>query len=318
MEAHTMSIRPKFRTLALLLAAPAMLAFSVPAYAQAQQIVLSAEPGDPNPGNLTITGAIDFTNNYMFRGIRQDADPQLIMQPYFDLGIALHSADSGLKSATINFGTWNSLHTGGSGLDSASGKLWYESDFYAALGFGFKAGTFNMQYTAYTSPNTGFTTVKEIFLKFTGDDSAALGKAAMHPYGLVAFEMGTEPGTGQADAGQNAGTYLELGVAPGYAGSKATLAFPIKVGLSLSDYYELNEGTALLPNYVDHMFGYFSVAGAVTVPITKATSPFGTWNVHGSVEFQQLGDTTKVINADENGDPNSHKVIATVGLGFTY
>ena len=299
-----MSICPKLRTLALLLAVPAMLSLSGPVYAQA---------ADPNPGNLTITGAVDFTNNYLFRGIRQDADPQVIVQPYFDLGIALHSADTGLKSAGINFGTWNSLHTGGSGLDGLVGEMWYESDFYAALALGGAAGTFNVQYTAYTSPNAGFTNVKEVFLKFTGDDSAALGKAAMHPYALLAFEFGSEPGVGQADGGTKAGKYLELGVAPGYAGSKASLTVPVKVGLSVGDYYELNEGTALRPNFVDNKFGYFSLAGAVTVPITGVPSGYGSWNFHASVEFQQLGDTTKAFNGDD-----AQKVIATAGFGFSY
>ena len=272
-----------------------------------------AQTADPNPGNLTITGAVDFTNNYMFRGIRQDADPKVIIQPYFDLGIALHSADTGLKSAGLNFGTWNSLHTGGSGLDGASGKLWYESDFYAALSFGGTAGTFNAQYTSYTSPNGGFTTVKEVFFKFTGDDSAALGKAALHPYALAAFELDTEPGIGQADAGLHAGKYLELGVAPGYTAAKATLTVPVKVGLSIGDYYELNEGTALVPDFVDNKFGYFSVAGVVTFPLTSVPSGYGGWNLHASVEFQQLGETTKAFNG---GD--AQKVIVTGGLGFSY
>ena len=272
-----------------------------------------AQAADPNPGNLTISGAVDFTNNYMFRGIRQDVDPKVIIQPYFDLGIALHSADSGLKSAGINFGTWNSLHTGGSGLDSASGKLWYESDFYAALGLGFKAGTFNAQYTSYTSPNSGFTTVKEVFLKFTGDDSAALGKAALHPYALIAFELDTSPGIGQADGGQKAGKYLELGVAPGISAARVSVAIPVKVGLSVGDYYELNEGTALVPRFVDNRFGYFSAAGIVTVPLSSSSSSYGAWNLHAGVEFQELGDTTKVANGGDK-----EKVIVTGGLGFSY
>src|SRR5262245_40966934 len=217
-----------------------------------------AQATDPNPGNLTIAGAADFTNNYMFRGIRQDIDPKVIVQPYFDLGIALHSADNGLKSAGVNFGTWNSLHTGASGFDSASGKLWYESDFYAAVGLGFGAGVFNAQYTSYTSPNAGFTTVKEIFLKFTGDDSAVLGRASLHPYGLIAVELDTAPGIGQADGGFKAGKYLELGVAPGFAAPRIGIAVPVKVGLSVGDYYELDGE--------DHRFGYFSAAGVVTIP----------------------------------------------------
>ena len=77
-------------------------------------------------------------------------------------------------------------------------------------------------YTAYTSPNNTFTTVKEITFKLGVDDSAYLGKAALKPYTLVAFEFDTSPGVGQADGGSKAGRYLELGVAPGYAVSKAS------------------------------------------------------------------------------------------------
>ena len=52
---------------------------------------------DPNPGNLTCVGNVDFTNAYMFRGIRQD-DTKVIIQPSAELDIALQSADKGLKS----------------------------------------------------------------------------------------------------------------------------------------------------------------------------------------------------------------------------
>jgi hypothetical protein len=259
---------------------------------------------DPNPGNLTFTGSFDFLNTYMFRGIRQD-DTKLIMWPAADLGMAVYSGDGGLKSLGLNVGSWNSLHTGTTGADGPSGKLWYEGDFYATLGLAFGGGvSLGTTYTAYTSPNNMFSTVKEIALKLGVDDTAFLGRAALKPYALLAFEMDTAPGLGQADAGDNAGKYLELGIAPGYSLASASLAFPVKVGLSVGDYYELSG--------VDNKFGYFSVAGLVTVPLGGTTS-FGTWNVHGGVEFQALGDTTKVINGGEDT-----KVIGSFGLGLSY
>ena len=259
---------------------------------------------DPNPGNLTFTGSFDFLNTYMFRGIRQD-DTKLIMWPAADLGMAVFSGDGGLKSLGLNVGSWNSLHTGSTGADGPSGKLWYEGDFYATLGLGFGGGvSLGTTYTAYTSPNNMFSTVKEIAFKLGVDDTAFLGRAALKPYALLAFEMDTAPGLGQADAGEHAGRYLELGIAPGYSLTSASLVFPLKVGLSVGDYYELSG--------VDNKFGYFSVAGLVTVPLGGTTS-FGTWNVHGGVEFQALGDTTKVINGGEDT-----KVIGSFGLGLSY
>ena len=132
---------------------------------------------------------------------------------------------------------------------------------------------------------------------------------------IVAQEFSAEADgltNGQADGGSNAGTYLEIGAAPGYAASKASVSVPVKVGLSLSDYYELNTGTPAAPVYVDNKFGYFSIAALVTVPL-GGTTGFGAWNVHGGVEYQALGDTTKAFNG---GD--SSRVIGSFGIGFSY
>jgi hypothetical protein len=262
------------------------------------------EPVDPNPGAFTLTGGADFLNQYMFRGIRQNSTGMAIW-PWADLGIAAYSGEGGLKSVGINLGTWNSLHTGDTGTDGPSTKFWYEGDFYATLGLGFGGGvSVATTYTAYTSPNNTFSTVKEIMFKLAVDDSAYLGKAAAKPYVVVAKELDTASGLGQADGGAEAGTYLELGVAPGYAGSKASVVVPVKVGLSLSNYYEL-AGT-------DNKFGFFSVAGIVTVPLGSA-STFGSWNIHGGAEFQKLGDTTKFFNGGDD-----FQVIGSIGIGFSY
>src|SRR5687767_6014420 len=277
---------------------------SAPAFAQ-------EAASDPNPGAMTLTGSVDFLNQYMFRGIRQNGTG-MVTWPAMDVGISAYSGDGGLKSVGINFGTWNSLHSGDTGADStdsglgcACGKLWYESDFYAALGLGFGGGTsLTTTYTAYTSPNNGFSTVKEIMFKLAVDDSSKLGKGAVKPYIAIAQEFGTEPGLGQADGGDNGGTYVEIGVAPGYAASKASIAFPIKVGLSANDYYELAGE--------DNKFGYFSIAGIVTVPL-GGLSNFGSWNIHGGVEYQKLGTTPEFYN-----DGESNQIIGSFGIGFSY
>ena len=255
---------------------------------------------DPNPGALTLTGGFDFANAYFFRGIFQD-DTGVVMWPYGDLGFALHSGDGALKSVSVNIGTWNSLHTGDAGSNGPTGKLWYESDFYAGASFGFGKGTtVGVTYTAYTSPNQMFGTVKELSIKFAVDDSGLLGAAAVKPYALLAQEL-----DGQADGGASEGTYLELGIGPGYYSlSKASVTVPVKVGLSLSDYYEGING--------DETFGFLSVAGVVTVPFTSAPTRFGSWNMHGGVEFLMLGDRNEAVFGD-----SSH-VIGSIGIGLSY
>jgi hypothetical protein len=268
-----------------------------------------AQEKDPNPGALTLAGSFDFLNQYMFRGIRQNSSG-IAMWPAVDLGIATYSGEGGLKSLGVNFGTWNSLHTGDTGSDGPSGKLWYESDFYASLGFGFGGGTsFTTTYTSYTSPNGSYSTVKEIMFKLAVDDSSHLGKGAVKPYVIVARELSAEIDgltNGQADAGANAGTYLEIGGAPSYAGKKASVAFPIKAGFSLGDYYEMPVTGE------DNKFGYFSIAAIGTVPLGGTTN-FGAWNLHGGVEYQRLGTTTQAFNGGEK-----NQIIGSIGIGFTY
>lgn len=272
---------------ALVVAGVAML--MLPAVARAQS-------DDPNPGALTFTGGLDAPSVYVFRGIVQESDPKITLFPYGDLGFALQSGDGGLKSVGLNLGVWHSLQTGSSGTDGFSGHAHYEEDFYATLSLGFDKGiSFGTTYTAYTSPNNMFNTVKEVSLKV-----AQAG--TFSPYGVVAFEVG-EFG---ADGGDKKGTYLELGVGPSFPlGPKASLTIPVKLGMSLKNYYELSG--------VDNKFGYFDIGGLVTIPLSGVPAQFGSWNLHGGVDLLTFGDTTKAFNS---GDKN--KVVGLVGIGVSY
>jgi hypothetical protein len=255
---------------------------------------------DPNPGAVTLTTGIDFPSVYFFRGIRQEADPALTTFAYGDVGISLFSNDNG-QSVSVNFGVWNSLHTGSSGTGADPKKpSHYEEDFYAILNFGVGRGiTVSPFYTAYTSPNGSFPTVKEMAFKVAHASRFA-------PYGIVAFEL-----SGQADGGSEKGTYAELGVAPSWpvGGRGVTVAIPLKLGFSLSDYYEANGE--------DNAFGYLDVGVLFTVPFTSAPTKFGSWNLHGGVDFLGLGDGTKAFNV-KDGSPEGSQVIGSIGIGMTY
>jgi hypothetical protein len=52
------------------------------------------------------------------------------------------------------------------------------------------------------------------------------------------------------------------------------------------------------------------VAGVVTVPFSAGPTRFGTWNVHGGVEYLRLGDRNQQFGESQ--------VIGTVGVGFNY
>jgi hypothetical protein len=277
-------------------------------------LVMAASAGaqtsaGPNSGALTFTGGLDVPTIYFFRGIRQETKPTLTLWPYGDIGLALMSGDGGLKRVAFNFGVWNSLQTGSSGTNGPSGRLHYEEDFYTTLNLGFGEGVaVGTTFTAITSPNAMFNTIKELSLKISKTHKLA-------PYATVAFEL---TDSGQADGGQfvggHKGTYFELGARPRWplGVGKATLAVPVKVGLSLKDYYEKPDGTG------DSKFGFFDVGGLVTFPLTGISSQFGSWNLHGSADYILFGDTTEMFNVDKNGKTKKNKVLGLLGIGLTY
>ena len=260
-------------------------------------VTLQSSPAwaqDPAPV-VVVTGGLDVTNQYNFRGIRQNTEGVSIW-PYVDFGFTPFRGDGGLKSVGVNVGSWNAFHSQINEDDFGTDNKWYESDFYGTIGFGFSKGSLGVTYTSYTSPADLFAHVKELAVKLSFDDSAALGRGALKPYALLAFELSDD---GQADAGDEKGKYLELGVVPGYAGARASLAVPIKLGLSAGDYYEFATGE-------DETFGYFSIGGVVTVPLGAHA------NIHFSGEFQKFGDTV----SDYNGQDSAGLVLA--GLGFAF
>lgn len=263
---------------------------------------LRAQTQTAGDERITVAGGVDFRDVYMFRGVRQD-DTGTITWPAAEIGVRLHSADRGLTSARVRVGSWNSLHSGWAGTDGPSGKRWYEADVYATFALEFSdAVSLDTTYTAYRSPNKMFTMVKEMSVR-ASVDRTSLGRVALKPYALAAFELDTQPGVGQLDGGFKAGKYLELGAAPGYSLRRVGVAVPVRVGLSLGHYYELAGN--------DHRFGFVSVAGIATLPLTRSAKA-GSWNVHGGVEYQRLGTTTKMFNAG-----NASKTIASIGIGFS-
>jgi hypothetical protein len=258
--------------------------------------VLVASLAGSASAQVAVTGGFDVTNQYSFRGIRQNTSGASLW-PYIDLGGTVFTGDGGVKSASVNVGSWNAIHT------EVDGNKWYESDFYATLGLGFGGGvTLGTTYTSYTSPGAiDWGHIKELAFKLSVDDSMALGKGALKPYGLVAFELDEN----QADGGANKGVYVELGIAPGVAAGNASVTFPIKIGLSAKDYYEFATGE-------DSKFGYFSVAGVVTVPINAH------WNVHGGLELQTYGENVKEYNEYGDDGDRPYAGIASIGIGFSF
>src|SRR5687767_10546343 len=143
-------------------------------------VALSASPAwaqDPPP--VVVTGGLDLTNQYNFRGIRQNTDG-LSIWPYVDFGFTPYRGDGTVKTIGVNVGTWNAFNTQIDDFTNRDGETtsnkWYESDLYGTVAFGFGTTSLGVTYTSYTSPANLFAHVKELALKVSFDDTGFTGR----------------------------------------------------------------------------------------------------------------------------------------------
>jgi hypothetical protein len=200
-----------------------------------------------------------------------------------------------VKSATLNFGLWNSLPHGSSESDVSGQSVALRRGFLRGSHAGFTPLNFTTKYIAYTSPNGLWGPVKELDLAFTGTQKYA-------PYATFAFELGDK----SADGGSNKGSYLELGAVP-TGRREGTFTIPVSVGLSLKDYYEGPDG--------DEKFGFFDIGGLITVPFSGVPAKYGSWNFHARADYLRLGNSTVLAGGN---DDKKNKGVVMAGIGLSY
>jgi hypothetical protein len=262
----------------------------------------AAVDGNPNRGRISINAGVDFPTDYYFRGIRQETSG-FIAQPYAEGTITLYKGGPGFNSLATTLGIWNSFQaadTGNSG--GPNPKAWYEADLYGKVSAGF-ADMLELAliYTAYLSPNGAFDRVHELAVNLSFDDSKLLGMWAFSPYMLVAFEL-----DGHAD-GANSGIYMEIGAEPEFPIYRSiSLSIPLKLGLSLHDYYENPPGH-------DKPFGYFDLGVSANFPLKFIPADFGEWVFYAAGHFLAFGNATQAFN---NGDAS--RFLGIFGISLSY
>jgi hypothetical protein len=269
----------------------------------------------PNNGNVSLSLGFDVVTAYFFRGMAQE-NKGLIVQPYAEASFNLVNTD--VISMDAYVGTWNSVHSEqtSSGAPGADTNQWYESDFYFGLSYGLPFGLgFDISYTVYYGPSGSFAPTEEVGFGLTFDDSEYLGDFALSPYALLAVEL-----SGGADGGNDKGAYLELGVEPSFVVYESesypiTFSIPVKVGLSLSNYYE-DPATGK-----GRVFGFISVAGMFSTPLSLIPSDFGAWSASVGVEVLTLGKSARAISGPNGNNVTAGSEFEVVGifsLGMTY
>ncbi len=264
-----------------------------------------APNGGTNNGAIHLDLGVDWTSQYFFRGLIQE-DNGFIIQPWAEVGVDLWEGEDASLGAI--FGIWNSVHgeTDTAGSSDNSVENWYESDLYLGLNLEVGEWSFNGSYIWYLSPSDAFTTGEEVILSVGYDDSSLWGgKFALNPHILLALETGEGTATGNEK-----GSYLELGVAPGFdwepkAGTLIEFEIPLTVGFSIEDYYQSADDD-------DDTFGFFSAGLNATLSL-PVPPQYGAWSLSGGVHVLALGEAAEQLNSDEDLE-----VIGTIGLSISY
>ena len=268
----------------------------------------------PNTGKISLNGGFDFVTAYVFRGIMQERDG-LIWQPYLTVNMNLYSVDSKeydlhrdgpISNVSLFAGTWNSLQSAQTGGTDENNPVFYETDWYGGVNFGlFNKGTAGFSYVAYTSPSDAFATTQEFDMNLSLDDSDWLGKFALYPSAVFAYEL---DGTA---LGEKSGSYFQFGIRPTWEAIKSdtypvTLALPIVTGISLDNYYETN-------GHNDQTWGFTSFGLAGSVPLAFIPAEYGTWAATASATMYTFN--TNLQNINKGNDP---WVVGQAGVTVTY
>ena len=260
----------------------------------------------PNSGSVQFSLGMDFTTAYFFRGILQERDG-FIWQPYGEINVPFYVDEGGtLSKAGFFIGSWNSIQSEKT-LQSGSGPSnWYESDIYTGFKFSLlDTVEFKPFFIAYTYPGGAFNTVSEMDFAVSLNDAKWLDKFALNPSALMAWEIhNTALGTKE-------GTYAEVNIRPSFTvyddeTYPVSLAIPMTVGMSVSDYFESPSGR-------DQGFGYYKGGLVASVPLGFMPEEYGSWSISAGPSVYVFNSNLKNYNKG-----NNPWVVGTVSLTFSY
>lgn len=249
------------------------------------------ESEDEAEGGLFVEGVVHYRTDYYFRGFNL-RDRGLTIQPEITLGYAFASADGVTVTPYVNL--WGNL------TDDRYDRVDYVDEVDVTAGVEWTAGRFTVgvQYLYYASPSDGFADTQDLGVSLGFDDAGVTSlPVALNPYIAVYRELSNP------DRDGHGATYGEIGIEPAYDWPDApvTLAFPVKMGVSLDRFYE-------------HADGGNDFVGYVSAGIVAQYAIGEHWFAVAGVEYLcLLSDDTR----DANGG-DRHDWVATVGVGFSY
>jgi hypothetical protein len=245
------------------------------------------EPSGPNRGRVSFSIGSDVTNAYFFRGILQERHG-FIWQPSGLMGLNLFSDEDGfITSLDGTFGLWASVQTEKTLASGSGPSNFYELDVYPGMSVSTSLGlSTSLTYVTYTSPNGGFSTIQELDWGLAYDDSELLGDVALYPAATFAFELDNSA------LGSREGGYFQLSLAPSHTFDPypVTLSFPLNLGLSLYDYFQVSGGG---PN---NTFGFFTFGINMGFPLEFIPEEYGSLTMKFGANIYVLSNTLESLN----------------------
>lgn len=263
---------------------------------------------------------LDYVSQYYFRGYEQlDSDQGVVLQPGAEMSLPVVSIEG--LDVRAKIGTWGSFHSDSRGATTApfpgwgpsNPKGWYEQRLFGSFIFDADLITTEVGLTYYTFPSQARNNdITELNIKVTLDDSRWLGEFAFNPYAALALELqNNNPALGDELS------YLELGGAFSFDmtehyGLPLVWEVPIKMGLSIEDYY-----VDAFPSLANETFGFVSVGLFGTIPLSELTGSrqwLGAWDLTAGVTLYFLNSrvNTQPDNRADYGD--NYQFVATVGI----
>lgn len=264
------------------------------------------EPAGGDPGSrFSLDLSLVYTSDYFFRGIAQKRD-SFNLQPAATLGFTLIEEES--FSLSLKAGTWSSFSDDRPGGSTGSfSEYWYEHDAYVGASVSVDRITLDALYTWYFSPSADFAEYEDVTLSVSYDDAGLwdeAGRFSLNPSASIAIE------TRNAASGPDSGVWLGLGLKPSvglgsWALGSTTLSFPLRLGLSLNDYYQLSDGES-------ETFGYGEVGATLSFDLSEQYGSAAP-TVDLGVSYLFLGGVLDDLNGGDSGE-----LVFSAGLSWSF
>ena len=268
-------------------------------------------PDDERGPIAEVSGGVEVWSAYFDRGFLVEA-AAFVVQPWIAVDVPLLRCAGAVDDVRFVADGFASLEDGETGLGGGphAPKGWYEADVWLGLASHVRERLdVRLDYQLSWSPNGSFERFEELALQLDYDDEATFASRGGRFRGFAPTMLLACETRGQNDDGRHLGRYLELRAEPRWAccgeGEPALdLSVPVRLGLSVGDYYEDADGR-------DETFGFVAVGVRLAVGLGRLSRPLDDWTATATVGGIWLGD-----HAAEAGDGRRSRLVTAFGLAW--